>query len=101
MLSEAESTHWLNQFKKAKNVNDFLDTITGIKNLHHDKHKKVGPMQHSPSKLTSSNEEKAKVINDFFVKIGKKLAVKYLLHEDELESYGFDRPLQQNDNYNQ
>ena len=71
MLREAESTFWLNQFKKAKNAKDFWTTVTEVMNLHHKKHKQIGPMQHSSSELITSNTctEKAELINDFFVNV--------------------------------
>ena len=86
MLREAESTFWLNQFKKAKNAKDFWNTVTEVMNLHHKKHKQIGPMQHSSSELITSNTEKAELINDFFVNIGKNLADKYHSHEYEAQT---------------
>jgi len=83
MLREAESTFWLNQFKKAKNAKDFWNTVTEVMNLHHKKHKQIGLMQHPSSELITSNTEKAELINDFFVYTGKNLADKYHPHEYE------------------
>ena len=83
MLREAESTFWLNQFKKAKNAKDFWNTVTEVMNLHHKKHKQTGPLQQSSSELITSNTEKAELINDFFVNIGKNLADKFDPHEHE------------------
>ena len=86
MLREAESTYWLNQFKKAKNAKDFWNTVTEVMNLHHKKHKQIGPMQRSSSELITSNTEKAELINDFFVNIGKNLTDKYLPQEYEAQT---------------
>ena len=87
MLREAESTFWLNQFKKAKNAKDFWNTVTEVMNSHHKKHKQIGPMQHSSSsELITSNTGKAELINDFFVNIGKNLADKYHPHEYEVQT---------------
>ena len=73
MLREAKSIFWLNQFKKAKNAKDFWNTVTEVMNLH-QKHKQIGPMQHSSSsELITSKTGKAELINDFFVNIGKNL----------------------------
>ena len=83
MLREAESTFWLNQFKKAKNAKDFWNTVTEVMNLHHKKHNQIGLMQHPSSELITSNTEKAELINDFFVNTGKNLADKYHPHEYE------------------
>ena len=82
VLREAESSFWLNQFKKAKNAKDFWNTVTEVMNLHPKKQgKQIGAMQHSSSELITSNTEKAKFINDFFMNIGKNLADKYHPHE--------------------
>ena len=43
-------------------------------------------MQHSSSELITSNTEKAELINDFFVNIGKNLADKYHSHEYEAQT---------------
>ena len=65
MLREAKSIFWLNQFKKAKNAKDVWNTVTEVMNLH-QKHKQIGPMQHSSSsELITSKTGKAELINDF------------------------------------
>ena len=86
MLREAESTFWLNQFKKAKNAKDFWNTVTEVMNLH-QKHKQIGPMQHSSSsELITSKTGKAELINDFFVNIGKNLADKHHRREHKAQT---------------
>ena len=55
-------------------------------NLHHKKHKQIGPMQHPSSELITSNTEKAELINEFFVNIGKNLAEKYHPHANEAQT---------------
>lgn len=69
-------------------------------NLHHDKHKRIDLMQHSSSELTTSNIRKTKLINDFFVNIGKNPAVQYRPHEDEDQTMNLT-VLLQSDTYNQ
>lgn len=67
----------------------FLNTVSGIKNQHQDKHKKIGPIIIPHLNLPyNSKEEKADLIYYFLVKIGRK-APRYEYHpnEDSIDLY--------------
>lgn len=82
MLREAETAYWQKQFKNAKNPSDFWNLVNKIQNKNHNKHKRIGPLQqqHSSQEITTSNTEKAELINDYFVNIGSVLAENF--HSD-------------------
>ena len=74
-LKEAEANYWRKKFEEVSSSKDFWKTFHKITN--NKVRGKIGPLRANNGELITDDKQKADLMNNFFINVGKNLAEKF------------------------